>query len=92
MEGILPDEIVFRKDKMGHNVPMKNWMRTSTVFRELLQDVLSETAVRKRGLFKHERIQQMLDDHLQKKKDYSHRLYALVILELWLEEGIGYRV
>ena len=92
MEGILPDEIVFRKDKMGHNVPMKNWMRTSNVFRELLQDVLSETAVRKRGLFKHERIQQMLDDHLQKKKDYSHRLYALVILELWLEEGIGYRV
>ncbi|NIR51199.1 hypothetical protein GWO43_21550 [candidate division KSB1 bacterium] len=88
LEGVLPDEIVFRKDKMGHNVPMKNWMRDTPIFRELLNDVLSESAVKRRSFFKPENIQQMLDLHLRKKKDYSHRLYSLFILELWLQKNI----
>ncbi|RMF56362.1 MAG: hypothetical protein D6743_20395 [Calditrichaeota bacterium] len=87
MEGILPDEIVFRKDKMGHNVPMKNWMRESPLFRELIQDVLSESAVKRRGFFQPATLQKMLRLHMQKKKDYSHRLYALLILELWLQNN-----
>lgn len=88
LAGVLPDEIVFRKNKMGHNVPMKNWMRESPIFRELIHEVLSESALRKRNFFNPKFIQQMLDLHLSKKKDYSHRLYALVILELWLQKNI----
>jgi len=91
LAGVLPDEIVFRKNKMGHNVPMKNWMRETTVFRDLMNDVLSETAVRKRDFFNAPFVKQMLDLHLRKKKDYSHRLYALVILELWLKKNIDNR-
>jgi asparagine synthase (glutamine-hydrolysing) len=88
LAGVLPDEIVFRKNKMGHNVPMKNWMRETTVFRDLMNDVLSETAVKRRGIFNASFVKQMLDLHLRKKKDYSHRLYALVILELWLKKNL----
>ncbi len=88
MEGLLPDEIVFRKDKMGHNVPMKNWMRNTSIFRELIGDVLSEDAVKRRGYFKPGVVQSMLDLHLQSKKDYSHRLYALLVLELWLQNNV----
>jgi asparagine synthase (glutamine-hydrolysing) len=91
LAGVLPDEIVFRKNKMGHNVPMKNWMRETTVFRDLMNDVLSETAVRNRDFFNAPFVKQMLDLHLRKKKDYSHRLYALVILELWLKKNIDNR-
>ncbi len=91
LAGVLPDEIVFRKNKMGHNVPMKNWMRETTVFRDLMNDVLSETAVKRRGMFNAPFVKQMLDLHLRKKKDYSHRLYALVILELWLKKNIDNR-
>ncbi|MFQ5636714.1 MAG: asparagine synthetase B family protein [bacterium] len=88
LEGVLPDEIVFRKDKMGHNVPMKNWMRDTQIFKDLINDVLSESAIKKRQFFKPERIQDMLDVHLKKKKDYSHRLYSLFILELWLQKNL----
>lgn len=87
LEGILPDEIVFRKDKMGHNVPMKNWMRDTDIFRNMIRDVLSEEAVKRRGFFNYSTINKMLDLHLSKKKDYSHRLYALLILELWLRNN-----
>ncbi|MFQ5648749.1 MAG: asparagine synthetase B family protein [bacterium] len=88
MEGLLPDEIVFRKDKMGHNVPMKNWMRNSVTFRELVNDVLSESALKRRGFFKTGVVQSMLELHLQKKRDYSHRLYALLLLELWMQKNL----
>ncbi|MCG8606965.1 asparagine synthase-related protein [bacterium] len=88
MTGILPDEIVFRKDKMGHNVPMKSWMRETSTFRDLLNDVLSDPAIKRRGFFDAKKIQNMMDLHLRRKKDYSHRLYALVVLELWLKNHV----
>ncbi len=88
LEGVLPDEIVFRKDKMGHNVPMKNWMRSTSKFRDLVHEVLSEEAMKKRSFFRPEAVKQMLDLHLSKKKDYSHRLYAMLVLELWLQNNL----
>ncbi len=90
MEGVLPDEIVFRKDKMGHNVPMKNWMRNTSIFKDLINDVLSESALKSRGFFNPDAVRRMLDLHLSKKKDYSHRLYALLVLELWLQKNLDY--
>jgi len=36
MEGLLPDAIVHRKDKLDHSVPMKNWMRELPIVRELV--------------------------------------------------------
>jgi len=88
MEGVLPDEIVFRKDKMGHNVPMKNWMRNTTLFRDLIHDVLSEDAIRKRNFFDSQTVASMMDLHLSKRKDFSHRLYALLVLELWMQKNL----
>ncbi len=88
MEGVLPDEIVFRKDKMGHNVPMKNWMRNTDVFRDLIHDVLSEDALKKRNFFSTSGVQSMLDLHLSSKKDFSHRLYSLLVLELWMQKNL----
>jgi asparagine synthase (glutamine-hydrolysing) len=88
LQGILPDEIVFRKDKMGHNVPMKNWMRGTEIFRNLIDDVLSEDNLKKRGYFDSNFIRNMLELHMSRKKDYSHRLYALLVLELWLQKNL----
>ncbi len=88
LAGVLPDEIVFRKDKMGHNVPMKNWMRNTPLFKNLIQEVLSPDALKKRGFFEHKKVHTMLDLHLSKKKDFSHRLYALLVLELWLQKNL----
>jgi len=88
MEGVLPDEIVFRKDKMGHNVPMKNWMRNTSLFRDLIHEVLSEEAIRKRNFFDSKAVQSMMELHLSKRKDFSHRLYALLVLELWMQRNL----
>jgi asparagine synthase (glutamine-hydrolysing) len=86
MEGILPDEIVFRKDKLGHSVPMKNWIRYSDEVRAFLQDVLSEQNLKRRGLFRPAFVQTLFEQHLSKKFNHSHRLWALAVLELWLQK------
>lgn len=86
MTGVLPDEIVFRKDKLGHSVPMKNWMRGSPELLELINSTLNEEQLKKRGFFKPRFIRKMIDDHLAKKVNHSHRIWALLVLELWLQK------
>ena len=63
MTGELPDEIVFRKDKLGHSVPMKNWMRESATIQNLLREYVSSPHMRQRGFFNMALIEQMLDEH-----------------------------
>ena len=82
---ILPSEIVYRKDKLGHSIPLKNWIRENDSVRQLFLDVLSPSIVRNRGLFNPDVIQRMMTNHLNKTENNSHRLWALVILELWMQ-------
>ncbi len=90
MEGILPDAIVHRKVKLGHSVPFKNWIRDSETVQGLIREVLSERSIRSRGMFEAPVIQTMLEQHLKKTHNHSHRLWALVVLELWMQkQGIS---
>lgn len=88
MAGILPDEIVYRKDKLGHSVPMKNWMRESSMVQELIFDVLSEDSVNRRGYFNSSYVRKLISQHLKKSYNHSHRLWALVVLEFWFQRNI----
>ena len=91
MEGILPDEIVHRKDKLGHSVPMKNWMREAEVVKGFLQDVLSEETVRRRGLFKPGFVRRLFEEHQARRFNHSHRIWAMAVLELWLQKHFDER-
>ncbi|MDZ7267389.1 MAG: asparagine synthase C-terminal domain-containing protein [candidate division KSB1 bacterium] len=83
MAGELPDEIVFRKDKLGHSVPMKNWMRESAVIQNLFHEYLSPEQVKRRGFFDHRYIAQLIREHRSKAHNHSHRLWGLLMFELW---------
>lgn len=83
LRGILPDEILFDRPKLGHSVPMKNWMRQEAAVRDWLTDVLLSDRFRERGLFDLSFVQKLLDEHFKKTHNHSHRLWALAVLELW---------
>ncbi len=89
MQGELPDEIVFRKDKLGHSVPMKNWMRESVAVQTLLKEFLSTETVRRRGLFDPAVISRMMNEHQRKSHNHSHRLWSLLVFELWCRAHLG---
>jgi asparagine synthase (glutamine-hydrolysing) len=88
MEGILPDEIIYRR-KEGFSIPIKNWLRSQ--LKDLMMEYLSEKRVKESGLFNYDYIKKMKEEHLAGKRDHSHRLWALINFNLWLERFMGKR-
>ena len=88
LRGVVPDEILHGRPKLGHGVPLKNWLRQDSRALSLLHDVLGGKAFLERGLFRKEAVAQLLDEHARKLHNHSHRLWALVVLERWLERWL----
>ncbi|NIM13415.1 MAG: asparagine synthase (glutamine-hydrolyzing) [Candidatus Aminicenantes bacterium] len=82
MEGILPDEIIYRQ-KEGFSIPIKNWLKSE--LKELMMEYLSEKRVKEAGFFNHAYIQKMVNEHLNNKQNHAHRLWALILFHLWRE-------
>jgi asparagine synthase (glutamine-hydrolysing) len=89
MDDILPNEIVYREDKLGHSIPLKNWLRDDKLTQEFVFDFLSEETIRSRGWFNPDYVASLVRDHLQKRRNNSHRLWALAVLEMWLQGHQG---
>ena len=89
MEGVLPDIINHRKDKLGHSVPLKNWLRSTGTINKLVTETLQSSQFRDRELFNPDYVNVMLRDHQSKRHNHSHRLWALFVLEHWLRSHTG---
>lgn len=87
MDGILPDEIVHRKDKLGHSVPLKNWMRDNEFVKHYIYNFINKDKINRRGFFNADFVENMIEEHSAKKNNHSHRLWSLMVLEMWLEEN-----
>ena len=80
MEGILPDEIIYRP-KTGFGVPLRSWLRNE--LRQLLEDTLAADVVERRGLFSATRVSALKNDTLTGRVDGSYALLGLMAIELW---------
>lgn len=99
MQGKLPDEIVWRR-KFGMSVPVTDWLigakgTTGGPMTELVRDVLSPDALRRRGLFRPAYVARLLagqDDALETRRRRSgEKLWALLMAELWMRRFIDAR-
>jgi asparagine synthase (glutamine-hydrolysing) len=88
MERHLPSELLYRP-KHGFNVPMPVWMRRE--LREFVQDSLAEETVRRRGLFRPDRVTQLVQDHLDGRAEASNKILVLLMIELWFERFVDRR-
>lgn len=79
----LPDDIVDRQ-KHGFAVPVASWLKNE--LRPWMQDLLLGSRFRERGLFDSAYVAEMVTAHLTGRRDYSQQLWALLVLELWLEQ------
>ncbi len=80
MEGILPDEILYRK-KAGFPVPISDWFRNQLFGR--VSDILTSQRFFERGYFSKDYILRILKEHKNCKQDHGIRLFYILILELW---------
>ena len=77
----LPPEVADR-GKTGFGVPLGRWFREE--LRELARDLLTG----ERGWFRPEAVTRLLDEHESRHADHGHRLWCLLMLELWVREHI----
>ena len=82
MEGILPDEIIYRK-KMGFPTPLKLMFQGEMA--AYARDTLMSSNTHIHRYFEKEAIQLILDEHISTKHDHHRVLWQLVVLEEWLK-------
>jgi asparagine synthase (glutamine-hydrolysing) len=78
---LLPPQVSAR-GKTGFGVPLGRWFRSD--LRELAHDVLMND----RGWFRAATVRRLLDEHEAGRADHGHRLWCLLMLELWMREHV----
>lgn len=74
---LVPAELAARP-KTGFGVPLGDWFRGP--LRELAGDLLLGSS---RGQLRTAAMEELLDEHVQGHRDHGHRLWCLLVLELW---------
>jgi asparagine synthase (glutamine-hydrolysing) len=81
----LPDEVAAR-GKSGFGLPLASWFRGE--LKGLAHDVLLDDRARSRGWFRAGAAERLLHEHESGDADNGHRLWTLVMLELWQREHV----
>jgi asparagine synthase (glutamine-hydrolysing) len=77
----LPQQVA-KRGKTGFGVPLGRWFRED--LRELTRDLLAND----RGWFRPAEVRRLLDEHESGNADHGHRLWCLLMLELWMREHV----
>jgi asparagine synthase (glutamine-hydrolysing) len=85
----LPSEIIDRK-KQGFPMPSSLWFRNEA--RSFVRDVLSPSAMRRRGLFDPIFVEKLIEQHENGFADHGALLWGLMSIELWQRVFMDSRV
>jgi asparagine synthase (glutamine-hydrolysing) len=77
----LVPNLVLEKPKQGFSIPMKRWLCTS--LKPMMLDLLSKDSLHKSGYFDHQVVTTWIREHLEGRANHSHRLWALMVFEMW---------
>jgi asparagine synthase (glutamine-hydrolysing) len=80
LSGILPKRIA-KRGKMGFTVPFGVWFRGR--MKDYADHILLSNRTTQRGYFRKDSIKDLLDEHTSGKINHSHRIFSLIMLELW---------
>ncbi len=80
MEPFLPRDIVYRA-KSGFGVPLRHWLHNE--LREFTNDILSEEAIRRRGIFHPAAVHNLVQQDRKGKLDGAYLVFAILCIELW---------
>jgi asparagine synthase (glutamine-hydrolysing) len=76
----VPSEVLNRP-KRGFSLPLGHWMRNE--LKDMVQTILLEERTLQRGYIKPNGVRRMLNEHFDKRRDHSPRLWRLLMFELW---------
>jgi asparagine synthase (glutamine-hydrolysing) len=80
MEPYLPRDVIYRP-KTGFGAPLRYWLKHE--LSPMVEDLLSETSLKKRGLFDPQGVKNFLDEDRGGRIDGAYTIFALICIELW---------
>jgi len=83
---LLPRQVL-NKRKQGFSIPLGSWLKDE--LKGYSEELLCSREFINRGLFEQKKVEKMLEQHRMGQVDHGHRIYALMMLELWHREFIG---
>jgi asparagine synthase (glutamine-hydrolysing) len=83
LDGLLPPNVVWRRDKKGFPTPVGAWLRDGRGAAVL--DVLRDPSRRSRELFPQTAVDRFVRDHIDGAADRSWQLWRALSTELWLD-------
>lgn len=83
---LLPPAIRSRP-KRGFEMPIGVWLRRELKF--LIEEYLSEASIRRQGLFHHEVIRELINDHMAGRRDTSWHLWNLIVFQHWYRRYVS---
>jgi len=80
MEPFLPRDVIYR-EKTGFGAPLRRWIRGELA--ELVDDVLSPSRLRDRGLFDPAAVRHLVERNRRAEIDAAYPIFGLCCVELW---------
>lgn len=77
----LVPEALLRQRKQGFSMPVGRWFRGS--LGDYARSLLLDGQARRRGLWDLTFVRWMLDEHQASRHDFGHRLWSLLVFEIW---------
>jgi asparagine synthase (glutamine-hydrolysing) len=81
MQDVLPAEVL-RQPKAGFAAPVDYWLAHD--LREMVDDLLSDTNIQKRSLFRPEAVRRLVNEQRSGAEDWSMQIWQLLTLENWM--------
>lgn len=85
MEGTLPRDVIYRP-KTGFGAPLRRWLQHD--LRHMVDELLSQSSLQRRGLFDIAAVQQLRNDHNSGRVDAAYTLLSLMGIEIWCRQFI----
>lgn len=86
MEGLLPDEILYRPKK-GFGIPTAEWLKGR--LNSLMHDMLTPERLKGQGLFNSDHVQHLIKQHESGAASYHKELWTLLVFQLWFDNFLG---
>ncbi len=86
MEGVIPDDVQKRRDKIGFCTSGADFFRRETIA-SFITEIMLSPSFQSRPYWRADRVESLVADHMA-GKDNAKSIFKLVSLELWLREFI----
>ena len=77
----------FDRPKHGFGIPIESWFRGS--LRDVLREYTDAARIEKRGLLNPKTLTSYVNAHLDGRRNFARKLYAVVAFEVWADNFFG---